>query len=408
MSSVLYKTNGHTPPMLDLTVSSSAYGSMIPIGWGTCPVGANIIWSTPIKPTAFTINGITSYDYSVSFAAAAGEGPGTVVKVWGDNQVLFDQTGLFVNFQGEWDVNLIYTVGMIVHWDTHYYILVKQYYGSSPRPDNSGYWRLYNGLVGVSGQQVYASPTLYSGTDNQPVDPTIEADLGVGSTSAYRGLIYAVWKDLPLLKLNNKLPNIRMLVAFGPVSTFVVDSWKANNNAPLGPELVTFGTSGGNSLKVDDVVTITGIGSRGTPSVFLDGQYTVTAPGTDEFTCSTQPIWGADVGSPLVWNGGTWFPEEPLTGVTATLSTPATYTSGVDTIVTDICTRSGIDASLVDATDLVPIATTTPLDPADPPDLGLVQGSTMTFRGGDPRLSGSGTGSPVEFTYPGDGRNHPL
>jgi Putative phage tail protein len=307
MASPLYKINSQTPPLLDLTVSSSAYGSMIPFGYGVVPVGANIIWATDIIPNAFIDDGVITYVYTVSFAAAAGEGPGVITKIWGDSTVLYDATGTYVDYQGEWNSNIIYLVGAIVHYSVtnEYYQLYKQYWGlPSPRPDITGYWNVYNGIVGASGQQVFASPTLYSGTDTQGVDPTIEAQLGVGLTSAYRGLIYAVWDNLDLTSFGNKLPNIRMLVEFG---------------------------------------------------------------------------------SPA--------------------SSPPVYNDSVDVIVTDICSRCGIDASSVDTTDLAGIATTAQLDSSDLPQLGIVTGSTMTFYQSS---SGSGVGSPVEFNYPGNGRNRPL
>jgi len=307
MASPLYKINSQTPPLLDLTVSSSAYGSMIPFGYGVMPVGAQIIWSTDIVPNAYIDNHVITYVYTVSFAAAAGEGPGTITKIWADSTVMYDATGTYVDYQGEWVSTRIYLVGNIVHYSAtnEYFQLFRQYWGlPSPRPNITGYWSVYNGVIGTSGQQVFASPALYGGTDTQPVDPTIQAQLGVGLTSAYRGLIYAVWENLDLTSFGNKLPNIRMLVEFG-------------------------------------------------------------SPG----------------------------------------SSPPIYTDSVDQIVADVCSRCGIPADMVDTTELAGIATTAQLDSADLPPLGIITGSTMTFYQSS---SGSGVGSPVEFNYPGNGRNRAL
>src|ERR1019366_9808308 len=91
--------NGLTTPLADLTVSSSANGESIPVGWGVVPVGANIIWSPGLVEHATTVTvsskggpttTSTQYLYTVSFAAAFGEGPGSILKIEGDSQVLFD------------------------------------------------------------------------------------------------------------------------------------------------------------------------------------------------------------------------------------------------------------------------------------------------------------------------------
>src|ERR1700685_4490642 len=201
MASPLYKINSKTPPLLDLTVSSSAYGSVIPIGYGIMPVGGQIIWSTDIVANPYLDDGVITYVYSCSFAVAAGEGPGTITKIWGADKVLYDATGTYVAYRGEWDSSIIYLVGDVVHYSVtnEFYELYKQYWGlPSPRPDIPGYWFNYDGTIGTSGTPAFAPPVMYSGTDTQAVDPTIEAQLGVGVTSAYRNLTYAVWTGFDL------------------------------------------------------------------------------------------------------------------------------------------------------------------------------------------------------------------
>lgn len=297
--------------LLDLMVSSSANGVTIPIGYGVAAVGANIIWSPGLveHSTTVTVSSkggptttSTQYLYTASFAAAAAEGPGIILKIWGDTQVLFDQSGSFSNYQGDFDSSVLYAVGAVVKYNYHFYKLVRPY-TTLPAPSPGGfigslYWSPYTGTpVDVAGEQQFASPTLYSGTSTQMPDPTIQANLGVNFTSAFRGLIYAVWTDLPVTAFGNRMPSIRMLVRFG------------------------------------------------------------------------------EPGSP---------PED---------------TSGVDFIVENICERCGLDCSLLDVTDLVPIATTTPLELADLPAVGLLTGGVCSF------YQGSGCGSPFGFTYPGDGSN---
>ena len=212
--------------LLDLTVSSSANGVTIPIGYGTCALGANIIWSPGLveHSTTTTVSSkggptttSTQYTYTVSFAAAAGEGPGTILKIWGDAQVLFDQSGHYSGYQGDFTNTVIYSVGMVVKYNHLFWILVTPYATlPAPTPGSWGGWNPYTGTpIDIAGEQQYPSPTLYSGTDTQMPDSTIQANLGVNFTSAFRGLIYAVWDNLAVTNFGNRVPNIRMLVTFG-------------------------------------------------------------------------------------------------------------------------------------------------------------------------------------------------
>ena len=50
--------------------------------------------------------------------------------------------------------------------------------------------------------------TFYPGTDTQDPDPTIEADMGVGDTPAFRGWSYVVFSRLALERFGNMIPNM--------------------------------------------------------------------------------------------------------------------------------------------------------------------------------------------------------
>ena len=65
--------------------------------------------------------------------------------------------------------------------------------------------------------------TFYPGTETQTRDPLIVADVGEFSTSAHRGLIYAVF-DIPLTDYGNRIPNIEAAIAYtGSADTFPFD-----------------------------------------------------------------------------------------------------------------------------------------------------------------------------------------
>jgi hypothetical protein len=95
------------PRLGDLSVSSSAYGAPIAIGYGTLRMGGNIIWSSGIREqkTVKKVSGgkgmggggsqkSVTYSYFASFAIAFGEGPAEdVLRIWADGKLIYDKTG---------------------------------------------------------------------------------------------------------------------------------------------------------------------------------------------------------------------------------------------------------------------------------------------------------------------------
>lgn len=66
----------------------------------------------------------------------------------------------------------------------------------------------------VPAQPQYPPPTIYTGTELQGPDPTIQATEGAANTPAFRPLIYAVWNNLPLANFSNRLPNVRAEITY--------------------------------------------------------------------------------------------------------------------------------------------------------------------------------------------------
>jgi len=159
------------PRLGDLTVTSSAYGSNIPIGWGTVRISGNIIWSSGIKekrkkkktggkggPSTTMI----SYTYSADFALALCEGPiDDVLRIWADGKLIYDKRGTELSTRKK-------------------------------------------GLVF----------TLYKGTETQMPDPIIALDKGDENTPAHRGLAYIVFDNLALADFGNRIPNITVEITF--------------------------------------------------------------------------------------------------------------------------------------------------------------------------------------------------
>lgn len=166
------------PRLDDLTVSSSAYGKNRNLGYGTARLNGNIIWSDGVEEVItikeievpgsipFTTGTIeqTVYTYFSSFALALAEGEASeILRIWGDNKLIFDRTG-----QGN---------------------------------TTSKY-----------------SIRFYKGEADQTPDPLMSADVdgkhGAGSTPAYNGVVYFVANRWPLADFGNHIPNITVELAF--------------------------------------------------------------------------------------------------------------------------------------------------------------------------------------------------
>jgi hypothetical protein len=170
LGATLFADDIHTegPRLQDLKVTSSAFGAPIPTIYGTYRVAGNVIWSEGLKETAHTqdVGGKggpsqshTSYTYSCSFAVGLCEGEITGIrKIWADSILIYNK-------------------------------------GDTATGDE----------LAVSNQLGIA---IYTGSETQESDPTIEASVGVGNTPAYRGLAYIVFTDLQLEKFGNRIPNI--------------------------------------------------------------------------------------------------------------------------------------------------------------------------------------------------------
>jgi hypothetical protein len=89
------------PRLGDLDVSSSAYGGVIPVGFGVQKVAGAMIWATDIdedKNTRKEGGGlfgggqkIVEYRYFANFAVAFGEGPaGGVLRIWAGDKLIAD------------------------------------------------------------------------------------------------------------------------------------------------------------------------------------------------------------------------------------------------------------------------------------------------------------------------------
>jgi hypothetical protein len=183
--SYLFPSEG--PRLKDLKMSASTYGAAIPWVFGQTRVPGNMIWSLPIrerkKKSGLGKGGFSNqYTYFCTFAMGLCKGPiFQVRKVWADGKLIYDVTAPTVA---------------------------------------SGKYRM----------------RFYMGDETQVPDSAIAANLGDNAT-AFRGLAYILFDDMPLADFGNRIPQITVEVLVGSTNPSVAASQitEANGTTPIAP-----------------------------------------------------------------------------------------------------------------------------------------------------------------------------
>jgi hypothetical protein len=189
------------PRLGDLAVQTSTYGSEIPKLFGRMRVAGTVIWATDLREQRSASGGkgrpkTVNYSYSASFAVAlSGRRALGVGRIWADGKLLRGAAGDFkasVRFR------------------------------------------------------------LWTGGEDQPVDPLIASAEGGTASPAYRGLAYAVFEDLELADFANRIPSLTFEViadeapvAIGDIAVALTDG---GVGAGLTPALAGY-AAGGDSVR---------------------------------------------------------------------------------------------------------------------------------------------------------------
>lgn len=146
------------PRLADLKVQASTYGQQIPKIYGTMRVAGSVIWATDFVERRSKSGGgkgrpsVTEYSYSVSLAVAlSARRISAIRRIWADGNLLRGPSGA------------LYERGTM---------------------------------------------RLYTGSEDQRVDPLIAASVGMASASAFRGLSYVVLEGLELGSFGNRIPSL--------------------------------------------------------------------------------------------------------------------------------------------------------------------------------------------------------
>jgi hypothetical protein len=186
------------PRQGDLKITTADYGTPMNYVWGRRRLdGVSCIWAEPlseVKRRRKTKGGkFNDYTYYGTWAVALCDHEiASVLKIWFDRNLVYDATG----------VGPISPLSLADFGD---------------RPAGEAVSQL--GLGDIS-----QFMTIYLGTADQEPDPrmaaTVDAEFGEDSTPAYRGVAYIVFKDLPLEKLGNRLPQVSVEVATAAEDAF--------------------------------------------------------------------------------------------------------------------------------------------------------------------------------------------
>lgn len=146
------------PRLKELEVQTSSYGTQIPAVFGVMRVAGTVIWATDLVERRTKSGGgkgrpsTVNYSYSVSMAVALSSRPvARIGRIWADGNL----------------------------------------------------------LRGAAGDlKVDTQLRLYTGHDDQPLDPLMASAEGAGHCPAYRGIAYAIFEDLQLAEYGNRIPSL--------------------------------------------------------------------------------------------------------------------------------------------------------------------------------------------------------
>lgn len=212
------------PRLDDLKFTGGDYGVPLAMIWGLRRMQVPIFWAEDlreIKRRRKTKGGkYNEYTYYGTWAVAlAGHEVTAIRRIWFDTHLVYDLTG----------------AGPVTPFD----------FGAS------------------TGGSVSDYITFYNGSETQEPDPrmqaTVEAEFGEGSCPAYRGTAYVIFKDIPLEKIGNRIPQVSVEIVNNPTNIYPFETRTSQTgliNPTFTPDRTLMFTmdSGAEAVEVWDVV----------------------------------------------------------------------------------------------------------------------------------------------------------
>lgn len=186
------------PRLDDLKVTSADYGVPLENVWGTVLVDGRMVWAEDlreVKRRRKTKGGkYNEYTYYGSWGLAlAAHEITNLRRVWFDGHIVLDLTG----------------AGPITPFD------FGENFEAVQEPV---------GTDGISYAQGHFA--FYPGSETQTADPRmkahVEAEFGVGYCPAYRGTPLLLCKEIPLEKLGNRIPQVKIEIAVGEANPYAI------------------------------------------------------------------------------------------------------------------------------------------------------------------------------------------
>lgn len=201
------------PRLDDLKVMGADYGTPLPLVWGTRRIAPPIFWSEElreVKRRRKTKGGkYNEYTYYGTWAVALADHPIEAIRrIWFDTHLVLDLTG----------------AGPV-----------------TPFSFGDLYSNLGSRGIDSAGEKFRNSHiAIYTGTETQEPDPrmqaTVEAEHGEGSCPAYRGTAYAVFKDIALEKIGNRIPQVSVELVSDPSPLWVSETATTNAHFVFSPD----------------------------------------------------------------------------------------------------------------------------------------------------------------------------
>lgn len=175
------------PRLDDLKFTGGDYGVPLALVWGMRRMQAPIFWAEDlqeVKRRRKTKGGkFNEYTYYGTWAVAlAGHEIEAVRRIWFDTHLVYDVSG----------------AGPVTPFD-------------------------FGGSIANIDDVI----SIYLGTETQTPDPrmeaTVEAEFGEGSCPAYRGTAYIVFKDIPLEKIGNRIPQVSVELVGNVAANYPMD-----------------------------------------------------------------------------------------------------------------------------------------------------------------------------------------
>jgi hypothetical protein len=195
------------PRLDDTKITTGDYGSPLNNLWGLRRLIPAIFFAEDlreVKQQRKTKGGkFNDYTYYGTWAVAvAGHEIAAIRRIWFDTHLVFDLSG----------------AGPVTPFD----------FGGEAGNSKSG---------GAGAAFSTENIAIYLGTETQEPDPrilaTTEERNGEGTCPAYRGTAYIVFKDVPLEKLGNRIPQVSVEAVSAPDALFPVETIDTNIDAPF-------------------------------------------------------------------------------------------------------------------------------------------------------------------------------